>query len=558
MTLRVRLLLGLVVLAAIGLTVAGGVTYHEQETFLSKRVNDQLISAVANPRQFSGTFGDENPGGATPRSLPFGTYAELRFPNGTTQMVSTDSVSTSVRPTLPATVTIGRIFTVHHPSYRALSRSVGVTSPTYVGAATLIVAIPLRDMSESLHRLLLVELIVALSVLVVLAVLAWWVIKFGLRPLEHMQETAGAIAAGDLSRRIDVVDEHTEVGRLGVALNEMMQQIESAFAARAASEGRLRRFVGDASHELRTPLTSIRGYAELFRRGAADRPEDLAKAMRRIEEEAEPHGFARRRHAPARPARSGPAPRTPAGRPDAHHARRGRRRTRRRAEPADRLHAERTRSSSPATTRACAKCSATCCRTRTATLPPVHPCTYASSTGDDEAVIEVADEGPGMATDDANRVFERFWRSDPSRTRSSGGAGLGLAIVAAIAAAHGGRAEVQSAPGQGSTFRVHLPKHRADHGRRVPRRRVPLRRARIGRHARRARRRRTCRRSRPPSSKTCSRARALETDDELAEMLAREEAHETLRRAIDPFELVNPVLQRPVGQPPASSAAASP
>src|SRR6202158_2149126 len=100
-----------------------------------------------------------------------------------------------------------------------------------------------------------------------------------------MEETAGAIAAGDLSRRIDVVDERTEVGRLGLALNEMMQQIETAFAARAASEGRLRRFVGDASHELRTPLTSIRGYAELFRRGAADRPADLAMVMRRIEDE---------------------------------------------------------------------------------------------------------------------------------------------------------------------------------------------------------------------------------------------------------------------------------
>ncbi len=457
MTLRVRLLLGLVVLAAIGLTVAGGVTYHEQETFLSKRVNDQLVSAIANPRQFSGTFGDENPGGASPRSLPFGTYAELRFPNGTTQMVSTDSVSTSVRPTLPATVTIGRIFTVHHPNYRALSRSVGVTSTTYVGPATLIVAIPLRDMSESLHRLLSVELIVALSVLVVLAVLAWWIIKFGLRPLEHMQETAGAIAAGDLSRRIDVVDEHTEVGRLGVALNEMMQQIESAFAARAASEGRLRRFVGDASHELRTPLTSIRGYAELFRRGAADRPEDLAKAMRRIEEEADRMGslvddmllLAR----------------LDQGRPLEHQPVDLTRITRDAVDDARAVAPSRPIDFSPsgpvfvpgddARLRQVLGNLLQNANRHTPAGTPVHVRVVA---GDDEAVIEVADEGPGMATDDANRVFERFWRSDPSRTRSSGGAGLGLAIVAAIAAAHGGRAEVQTAPGQGSTFRVHLPK----------------------------------------------------------------------------------------------------
>src|SRR5215813_10056817 len=119
-----------------------------------------------------------------------------------------------------------------------------------------------------------------------MAILAWWVVKLGLKPLGAMEQTADAIAAGDLSQRVEVVDENTEVGRLGIAMNEMMQQIESAFAARAASEARLRQFVGDASHELRTPLTSIRGYAELFRRGADERPEDLAKSMTNIEAEA--------------------------------------------------------------------------------------------------------------------------------------------------------------------------------------------------------------------------------------------------------------------------------
>ena len=177
--------------------------------------------------------------------------------------------------------------------------------------------------------------------LLALALLAWWVVKLGLRPLEQMEETAGAIAAGDLSQRVDVVDEHTEVGRLGLALNEMLQQIETAFAERAASEARLRRFVGDASHELRTPLTSIRGYAELFRRGAADRPEDLAKAMRRIEEEANRMGvlvddmLLLARLDQGRPLERQPVDLTRIT------ARRGRRRARRRARPADRLLAER-------------------------------------------------------------------------------------------------------------------------------------------------------------------------------------------------------------------------
>ncbi len=458
MTLRVRLLVGLVVLAALGLAVAGGVTYHEQQTFLSSRVNDQLNSAVANPRQISLALG-EGPGLGpdVPRLLPFGTYAEVRLPDGTVEPLSSDSVSSTTKPHIAVTVVVGRIFTVSHPSYRVLARSVGYTGATYAGPATLVVAIPLRDMNESLHRLLLVELIVTLAVLLLLAIMAWWVIKFGLRPLEHMQETAGAIAAGDLSRRIDIVDENTEVGRLGVALNEMMQQIETAFAARAASEGRLRRFVGDASHELRTPLTSIRGYAELFRRGAADRPEDLAKAMRRIEEEADRMGslvddmLLLARLDQGRPLERMPVDLTRLTRDAVDDAR---------AVAPDRPidYSPNGAVFVPGDEARIRQVLGNLLQNANRHTPPTTPVHVRVVTEPDEAIIEVADEGPGMATEDANRVFERFWRSDPSRTRSSGGAGLGLAIVSAIAAAHGGRAEVQSAPGQGSTFRVHLPR----------------------------------------------------------------------------------------------------
>ena len=142
------------------------------------------------------------------------------------------------------------------------------------------------DVDQTLHHLFLVEILVAGGVLLALALLAWWVVRLELRPLEQMGETAGAIAAGDLSRRVEPADDRTEVGRLGLALNSMLGQIEVAFAERTASEARLRRFVADASHELRTPLTSIRGYAELFRRGASTRPDDLAKTMLRIEEAA--------------------------------------------------------------------------------------------------------------------------------------------------------------------------------------------------------------------------------------------------------------------------------
>ena len=131
-----------------------------------------------------------------------------------------------------------------------------------------------------------IDLVVSAALLVVLAVLVLVVVRVGMRPLVEIERTAGAIAAGDMSRRVVPTDEHTEVGRLGASLNEMLAQIEQAFANQQASEQRLRQFLADASHELRTPLTSIRGYSELFRRGAADRPEDLSSAMRRIEDEA--------------------------------------------------------------------------------------------------------------------------------------------------------------------------------------------------------------------------------------------------------------------------------
>src|SRR5947207_971437 len=450
MTLRVRLLLGLVVLAAIGLTVAGGVTYREQRSFLSKRVNEQLASAVAAPQQFGARVNDNtNPN--APRSVPFGTYAEVRYDDGTIRPVS----GNSTKPSLPSSITLGQIFTVHHPSYRVLAGRV-IVQPLDQ-PATLVVAVPLRDMSEALHRLLFVELIVTLGVLLGLAALAWWVVKLGLRPLEDMQQTAGAIAAGDLSRRVEIVDEHTEVGRLGIALNEMMQQIETAFDARAASEGRLRRFVGDASHELRTPLTSIQGYAELFRRGAADRPEDLAKAMRRIEEEADRMGslvddmLLLARLDQGRPLERRPVDLTRIARDAVDDAR-----AVAPNRPID--YSPNGAIFVPGDEARLRQVLANLLQNANRHTPPDTPVHVRVVETDDEAVIEVADEGPGMPSDDTSRVFERFWRSDPSRTRASGGAGLGLAIVAAIAGAHGGSAEVSSAAGLGSTFRVHLPR----------------------------------------------------------------------------------------------------
>jgi two-component system OmpR family sensor kinase len=319
----------------------------------------------------------------------------------------------------------------------------------------MVVAIPMKDVDDTLHHLVVIELIVAAIVLAALAGTGWWLVHLGLRPLERMADTAGAIAAGDLSQRVDA-DETTEVGKFGIALNAMLVQIEAAFAEREASESRLRQFVGDASHELRTPLTSIRGYAELFRRGANQRPDDLAKTMRRIEEEAIRMGvlvddlLLLARLDQGRPlehetvnldriaADAVDDARASAPERDIEYSRNG-------AVTVSGDEVRLRQVFGNLLANACAH-----------TPPETHIVCAVRNEGTD-AVIEVRDDGPGMTPEDAAHVFERFWRADPSRTRASGGAGLGLSIVAAIAQAHGGRAEIETAPGAGAVFRVRIP-----------------------------------------------------------------------------------------------------
>ena len=149
---------------------------------------------------------------------------------------------------------------------------------------------PLSDVRSTLDRLAMLELLIGLAVLAAVAAAAYVLVRRELRPLRRIEDTAAAIAAGDLTQRVQEADPATEVGSLGRSLNAMLAQIEQAFEERRRSEQRLRRFVADASHELRTPLTSVRGFAELFRRGAAERPADLALVMARIEAEAERMG----------------------------------------------------------------------------------------------------------------------------------------------------------------------------------------------------------------------------------------------------------------------------
>jgi two-component system OmpR family sensor kinase len=321
---------------------------------------------------------------------------------------------------------------------------------------TTVIAVPLREVDQTLHRLLVVELLVVGGVLLGLAVLAWWMVRLGLRPLDRMGETAGAIAAGDLARRVSPASERTEVGRLGIALNAMLQQIEQAFAEREASEHRLRRFLADASHELRTPLASIRGYAEVFRIGAASKPADLEKAMRRIEDEAIRMGalvedlltLARLDEIPQ--IRRERVDLTELARDAADDARATA------PERAIELHAN-----GPALVlgdpHQLRQVIGNLMRNALVHTPRDAAIELHVHGGADEALLEVRDHGPGLPTDDNDAVFARFWRSEAGRERGRAGAGLGLAIVAAIVSAHGGRATAANAPDGGASFVVRLP-----------------------------------------------------------------------------------------------------
>jgi two-component system OmpR family sensor kinase len=323
---------------------------------------------------------------------------------------------------------------------------------------TLIVATPLRNEDSALRRLLLIESAAGVVVLAVLIVAARKLVGVGLRPLAAMETTAVEIAGGDLSARVKATDERTEVGRLGNAFNTMVAQIETAFGQRQITEDRLRRFVADASHELRTPLTSIRGYSELYRHGALAKPDDLERAMSRIEQEGARMGLlvedllllARLdEHRPFdhRPVNISTVVNDTVS--DSRAVEPTRRITVVDDAPAaivlgddHRLH----------------QVLANLLANARVHTPVDAPVEIRISRDDAQIVISVRDSGPGMDPEVAANVFQRFYRADPSRARASGNAGLGLAIVAAIVESHDGTVGVESSPGHGATFTVRLPR----------------------------------------------------------------------------------------------------
>ncbi len=336
---------------------------------------------------------------------------------------------------------------------------------------TVVVGRDVGNDQALLSRLIHTELAVGALVLAVMAVAGYLLVRNSLRPLREVEHTAQAIAAGDLSRRVPVGDDRTEVGRLSTALNGMLGRIESSFRAQQASEEqarasetRMRRFVADASHELRTPLTSIRGFAELHRQGAVQGPEDTGRIMQRIEAEATRMGLLVEdllqlaRLDQQRPLTLGPVDLAELAGDAVHDAR---------AVQPDRplsLLLDPSLTDVPVVTGDEARLRqvvgnlVTNALTHTPADARVTVRLSEDAADADVVVLSVSDEGPGLAPADAERVFERFYRADASRTRAAGGTGLGLSIVASLVAAHGGTVDLTTAPGRGATFTVRLPR----------------------------------------------------------------------------------------------------
>ena len=469
--LRLRLVALMVAVVAAALATTGfGATYLLRD-YLENQRDGQLAGdagRLAREPQLA-TICTTNDFRLTARD----TYLACLGPDGVFQELSTDR-SNSGLPDVAALTAINAAaygtepFTVSSPDGGTAWRL--VVQPVNDQFA-IVYGIDLGNDRDTVSRLVALEVVVGLLVLVIVGVAGQRLVRTSLRPLEEVEHTAQAIAAGDLSRRVPQGDERTEVGRLSTALNGMLSRIEHSFRAQqaseeqaVASESRMRRFVADARHELRTPLTSIRGFAELHRQGAARDPADVQRLMQRIESEATRMGLLVEdllqlaRLDQQRPLDVVPVDLAELAGDAVHDAR---------AVQPDRplsLVLDPSLTEVPvvlgdeARLRQVIGNLVTNALTHTPAGTPV-TVRLSEPAGDPDTVcVAVSDQGPGMAAADADRVFERFYRADTSRTRAAGGSGLGLSIVSSLVAAHGGRVELTTAPEQGATFTVRLPR----------------------------------------------------------------------------------------------------
>ncbi len=475
-SLRNRLLLATVVVAAIGIAASDFAANAELRGFLIRQVDSQLTSVADGSitrlvRAGIAPSNDDGTNGST--TSPFRAVSPLRGVPSATSLTLLDAsgvvlgevggdISSGGSPATFSGMTLvqvaatkGKAFTVHTENPQTSTRAVAFVLPSNLGS--VVISVSLNSVERTLHELSLLFLLISLAVLFLIGLISRWLITLSLKPLLEVEVIAAAIADGDLSARLPEMQSKTEIGRLTKSLNTMLGRIEESFEQKNASESKLRRFVADASHELRTPLTAIRGFAELHRQGAVSGTEKTKELVGRIEKESIRMGslvedlLLLAHMDEARPHSLEPVDLTHlikesvasalAAGPDHPIAL---------EVPADlyvlgdnkRIH------------QALGNLLANA-RTHT---PSGTSIKVSAATSDLETTVTVEDSGPGLSESDQERIFERFFRVDPSRARHAGeGSGLGLSIVDAVMKAHGGSVSVESEIGKGSTFTLHFP-----------------------------------------------------------------------------------------------------
>jgi two-component system, OmpR family, sensor kinase len=457
--LRIGLVAATLVLVTCGLVTSGVAVTSILRHSLISRIDSNLLEASRSWAQAPRRQSAPPYEGPDPGRPPSKFYVRGIGSDGSTFTAINDR---NAEPALPPDNDVG-LNPVTLPSVNGsdiLWRAVSVRGPH--GLTT--VAVDLSDVQHTVRSLVWLQFGIGVAVLVVVGIVSFAVVQRSLRPLSEVEQTAAAIASGQLDRRVPERDPRTEVGRLSLALNGMLTQIQQAVASSESSaetargsEDRMRRFITDASHELRTPLTTIRGFAELYRQGAA---RDVAMLLSRIESEASRMGLLvddlllLARLDVQRPLEQNRLDLLALASDAVHDAQAIDPQRTITMEILDGPGTPEVVGDEPRIRQVLSNLVVNALQ-HTPTSADV---IVRVGTDGDDAVVEVADKGPGMSQEDASRVFERFYRTDSSRARASGGTGLGLSIADSLVHAHGGLVTVTTAPGDGCCFRVTLPR----------------------------------------------------------------------------------------------------
>ncbi|MER7792788.1 ATP-binding protein [Streptomyces sp. NPDC097640] len=493
-SLRSRLVWGAALLAAVAVLAAQTIGFLVLRSWLLGRVDQQLDDFVLPQQAFARDADPERlPRPPNPGSVTLPSDFRLTFYDTSGHERGILGGGKAPGPDLPAAVdrlppADGRPTTVPAVSGDGHWRIRTKAGPDHT---RYVVALPLDTFDGATSKLLWLNAIVLAATLTGLIALSRWVVRIGLLPLTRMERSAQDITVSDLSLRLPDTDPRTETGRLGTVLNSMLERLEQALRERESSEARLRRFVADAGHELRTPLTSIQGFAELALRHEGRSSAERREADRLIAQNAERISLlvddllllAKLDKEPAYRSEqvdllsvAADSVSAAAHQSHGHPIRLGTLSTgaatdeeelelvettgdpHRLRQVAGNLLSNALTHTPPGTRvdvrvgtgRAGPTTGGTNRPGRISPSPPLRE-------GAPICVLEVADQGPGLSPEAAERVFERFYRVDPSRSHDHGGSGLGLAIASAIAQGHGGRLELETATGRGSVFRLVLP-----------------------------------------------------------------------------------------------------